>query len=345
MKKNHTIFTSIIIPCLNEEKFIKRCLDSLIKNRYSQDNLEILVYDGGSTDRTKEIVEGYEKKFSFIKLRNNPKKFPCFALNKGIEESKGEIIIRCDAHASYPPDYIKKIVSLLQSNREIGNVGGVCINEPANNTIKAKGISYTLSHFFCIGPNKFRKGVKKSSFVDTVPFGAWRREIFEKVGLFNEKFLKAEDLEFNIRLRKAGYKILLVPDIKISYYPRENFSKLFKMMFQYGYWKNFVNKELKLISSIRQLAPPLFVLYIFSLIFLPLLSGWFFIPLVLYFVLVLLFSFTISVRKKDIRIYPFCCLTFIVSHIGYGLGYLKGFWDIWIIKKRQISLQNTEITR
>lgn len=144
--------------------------------------------------------------------------------------------------------------------------------------------------------------------------------------------MKAQDLEFNIRIKRAGYEILLDPDIKIYYYPRDNFSKLFKMAFQYGYWKNLVNKEQKIISSFRQLIPPLFILYILFLPFLSVISFLFTLPLLSYLFLSVFFGLMISIEKKEIKVFPFCILTFITSHVGYGIGYLKGFLDIFLIR-------------
>jgi len=336
---------SIIIPCRNEEKYIGKCLDSLIKNNYPKDRLEILVYDGKSTDSTKNIVREYEKKYPFIKLKNNSKQFSAFALNKGIKESKGEIIIRCDAHSEYNENYIKKLVYWLEKDKSIGNVGGIWINKPANSSCKSKSIAYTLEHKFCVGPNRFRTGVKRAEEVDTVPFGAWRREIFDKIGFFNEQFLRAQDLEFNMRLKKAGYKILLDPEIKIYYYPRDSFSKLFKMMFQYGYWKNLVNRELKIISSFRQLVPPLFVLYLFFSIFVGFLFPPIWLLFLVYLFLCTVFSLEICFKRKDLKLFPFNFLTFLTCHIGYGLGYLNGLWDVWIIRKSDFGRWKSEITR
>lgn len=343
--KNNLPFVSVIIPCKNEEEFINRCLDSLIKNDYPKDSLEILVYDGQSIDKTKDIIKEHEGKYSFIKLRDNRGQLPCFALNLGIKESMGRIIIRCDAHVEYSRNYIEKLVYWISKDKSIGNVGGICINRHSNNGFKAKSIAYTLGHNFCVGPNKFRTGVKKPQEVDTVPFGAWRREIFNSIGLFNEKFLKAEDLELNMRIKKAGYKILLDPEIKAYYYPRDSFKKLFSMMFQYGYWRNFVNRELKILSSFRQVVPPLFIIYLISLIFLSFLSLLFILPLLIYLFLLLFFSLLISIQKKDIKVFPFCALAFVTTHIGYGLGYIKGFWDTWVLRKKDSAGKQAETTR
>ena len=117
------LFVSIIIPCRNEEKYIGKCLQSIIEQNYPKDNLEVLVVDGMSEDRTREIVENYSQKYSFIKLFDNPKKFTPFGLNIGIKEAKGEIIMRMDAHAGYEKDYISKCVRYLE-NYDADNVGG-----------------------------------------------------------------------------------------------------------------------------------------------------------------------------------------------------------------------------
>lgn len=343
--QNNLPLVSVVIPCRNEEKFIGKCLDSLIEQDYPKENIEVLVVDGASKDGTRDIVRKYKEKNSFIKLLDNPDYFPSFALNKGIRESKGKIIIRCDAHSEYSKDYIQKSVGWLQIDKKIGNVGGIWTNKPSNDTPKTKGIAYTLSHPFCVGPSKYRTGVKKPIFVDTVPFGAWRKEIFNEVGLFDENFLKTQDLEFNMRLKKAGYKILLDPEIKSYYYPRESFKKLFKMMFQYGYWKVIVNKKLKILSSFRQLIPPFFVLYLFLSIFLGFLFPLIWIPFFIYLFLCIIFSLGISFSKRNIKLFPFSFLTFLISHIGYGLGYLRGFWDIWIMRKEDLAKRRSEITR
>lgn len=326
-------FVSIIIPCYQEEKFIKKCLLSLINNNYPKEKIEILVIDGGSTDKTREIVKKILNQYSFVRLIDNEKRYQSFALNKGIKECNGEIIIRCDAHAEYSKNYIKKSVRWLLKDKKIGNVGGIWINKPANDSLVAKSIAYTLLHPFCVGPNPYRIGVKKPKEVDTVPFGAWRKEIFKEVGYFNEEFIRAQDLEFNIRLKRAGYKIILDPSIKVFYYPRENFQKLYKMMFQYGYWKLRVNRKLKILSSFRQLVPPFFLIYILFSFFLFFLNKFFLLPILFYFILIIFFSIQISIKKRNIRIIPFSFLVFLITHISYGIGYILGLFDILFRKK------------
>ncbi len=327
-------FVSVIIPCYQEEKFIGQCLDSLLKNDYPVERMEILVMDGGSTDGTRDIVLQYKSRYPFIKILDNREKFQTFAMNKGIKESSGEIIIRCDAHSSYNKSYISKSVLRLLEDSLVGNAGGVWVNAPSGRTTASLAIAYSLECPLCVGPNRYRTGINKTCFVDTVPFGAWRREVFEEAGLFDEELLIAEDFEFNLRLRKSGYKILLDPEIKSYYCPRESFGELFKMMFRYGYWKNFVNRKHNTVSSLRQVFPPLFVLYLVMLVPLLFASAFFAFPLALYFALVVLYSFYIGKKKKRLKLVFFCAFTFLLSHGGYGAGYLKGFWDVFIRRKR-----------
>ncbi len=326
-------FVSVIIPCYQEKKFIADCLDSILANDYPRNKIEILVIDGGSTDGTMDILAEYNLRYPFIKILDNRKQFQTFAINKGIKESCGEIIIRCDAHSMYDKDYISNSVLRLSEDRSVGNVGGVWINAPSNRTKTSLAISYSLECPLCVGPNSYRTGVNKCCFVDTVPFGAWRREVFEEAGFFDESLMIAEDFEFNLRLRKLGYKILLDPGIKSYYCPRESFCELFRMMFRYGYWKNFVNRKHRTVSSFRQILPPLFLLYLFALVPLIFASPFFALPLALYFALVVIYGFRIGAEKKSLNLVPFCALTFLLSHTGYGAGFLKGFWDVFIRRK------------
>ncbi len=216
---------------------------------------------------------------------------------------------------------------------------------PASKTLKAKAIAYSLGCPLCVGPNRYRTGIKEPAFVDTVFFGTWRREVFDDVGLFNEEFLREQDLEFNMRLKKAGYRRLLEPGIRSYYYPRKSFGKLFKMMFQYDCWKNLVNKKLKMLSSTRQLLPPVFVLHLCLLLILIFIFSVSVIPLAVYLALVFVFSLSISVKMREIAILPFSMFSFIVSHLAYGAGHLKGFWGFCTRKKSGCGGSRMETTR
>lgn len=317
---------SIIIPCLNEEKFIGKCLDSIIAQEYPKDKLEVLVVDGMSEDRTREIIERYRKQFPFIRLLDNPKKIVPTAMNLGIKKAKGDIIIRMDAHIEYDKNYISKIVTWLgKSNAD--NVGGVCITLPGADTIKAKTIALALSSPFGVGNSMFRIGVKKPVYVDTVPFGAYRKEVFHMVGIFDERLVRNQDIEFNLRLKKTGGKILLVPDVISYYYARTNLKDLFKQNFWNGFWVIYSLKFAKLPFSIRHLVPFMFVLSLFgslaaSVLFKPFLYL-FSLVAGCYLITNIFFSCKLSLRNKMNFFIPLVA-SFGTLHFSYGFGSILG---------------------
>ncbi len=211
------LFVSIIIPCRNEKNFIGQCLESIAKQTYPKENLEVLVIDGISSDGTKEIVKTYIEKYPFIKLLENPKKYTPFGLNIGIREARGEVVARMDAHASYEKEYISKCVYYLQKYGA-DNVGGQMVTRSRNDTVFGRAVVAALSNRFGVGNAIFRVGAKEPTLVDTVFGGCYRREVFDKIGYFDENLPRGQDMDLNLRLRKFGGKILLVPEIKSFYY-------------------------------------------------------------------------------------------------------------------------------
>jgi len=203
MALNNSPFISIIIPCRNEEDYISPCLDSILAQDYARDRMEILVADGMSTDRTKDILLDYVKNHPTVHFFENPKKIVTMGLNILIKQSKGEFILRMDAHTKFPKNYISKCIQYIQEYK-VDNVGGVIVTLPGNNTLSAKAIALAMSSTFGVGNSYFRTGVKEPRMVDTVPFGCYRREIFNKIGLFDEDMVRSQDAEFNLRLIKSG---------------------------------------------------------------------------------------------------------------------------------------------
>jgi len=332
--KNTLPLVSIIIPCRNEEKFIQKCLESIISQNYSKDKMEILVIDGMSEDGTREILKKYQREHSFIKVLDNPKKITPSALNTGIENSKGEIIIRMDAHATYKRDYISKSIEYLEKYKA-DNVGGVIRTLSAKNTITAKAITVSLSHPFGTGGSYFRIGVKKPKWVDTVFGGCYRREIFGKIGLFNEKLLRSQDMEFNLRLKKAGGKILLVPDIVSYYYPKSsNLKNFFLSNFKDGFWQTYEFKFTKKAYRLRHYLPLLFVLILIGsgilTIFFSLFALFFLSVVGLYLFFAFYFSLKIVVRRKEWKYLFLVPFAFICRHFGHGLGSLIGIVKIFL---------------
>ncbi|MDI6792498.1 MAG: glycosyltransferase family 2 protein [bacterium] len=345
---SNSVLVSIIIPCRNEEKHISKCLDSTIVNDYPKDKFEVLVVDGMSEDGTREIIGKYAQQYTNIKLLDNPKKIAPTAMNLGIKEAKGNIIIRMDAHTEYPKDYISKIAYWLEKSGA-DNVGGMWVTLPGADTLKANAIAFALSSPFGVGNAMFRIGIKEPAYVDTVPFGAYRKEVFSKIGLFDEELVRNQDDEFNLRLIKNGGKILLVPEIVSYYYARDSLSKLWRMYCQYGYFKVRVIQKIGAVLTLRQVIPSLFV---GSLMLTGILSfltkyflGMFFVIFGLYLVANTAFSFHIALRKgwKLFLVLP---LAYVTLHFGYGLGFLKGIWDFMILKKHlKQKIKDVSLTR
>jgi glycosyltransferase involved in cell wall biosynthesis len=330
-------FVSVIIPCRNEEKFIGETLRNIIDQDYGKGEMEVFVVDGDSTDRTKEIAKQVSAKYSFIKVLTNAAKIVPNALNLAIRESKGEVIVRMDAHSVYPDNYISSLVNnLYELNAD--NVGGVWITEPGNTSVIAKAIAMATAHPFGIGNAQYRLGGAKPMQVDTVPFGCYRKEVFEKIGFFDEELVRNQDDEFNGRLIKNGGKIFLIPSVKIRYFARENVYKLSSMFFQYGLFKPLVNLKLKFPATIRQLIPPLFVVSLTVLAILSFFYHLFEILLVaeicLYVLLDIFVSAIISTRK-DWKIFIPLLAMFPIIHFSYGIGYLKGLIRFALFKKHK----------
>jgi len=333
MKENNSPpFVSVIVPCLNEERFISKCLKSIIDSGWPKELMEVLVVDGRSKDRTRDIVKDYSDKYQFVKLLDNPRIITPAAMNIGIENSRGEIIIKMDAHSVYPEDYILKCVKYLKE-WDADNVGGVLVTLPADESTVAKSIAISLSHMFGAGNSYFRIGSQLPREVDTVAFGCYKKSIFEKVGLFDERMAKIEDLELNFRLRKAGGRIMLFPDIKIHYYPSsKDLKDFFWHNFTDGIWTTFPLKFGVKIFSLRHLIPLIFVLVIiFSLILAPFFwQAWIIFNLFfsIYLIVNLFFSIKISLKEKDFKYLFLMPPAFIIRHFGYGLGSLWGLLKI-----------------
>lgn len=312
---------SVIIPVYNEEKYIGRCIDSLLAQTFSLSKMEILIIDGGSNDNTTQIIKSYNK--DEIKILHNPKKMVTYALNIGIDNSRGDYIIRMDAHAQYATNYIERCVFYLD-NIDADNVGGVAVTRGEGFIGKAN--AELLSSRFGVGNSQFRVNSDKDGYVDTVPFGAFRREIFQKIGKFNEDFPRSEDNDFNSRIRENGGKVYLASDIKFVYYCRDTVRGLLDQGIKNGNALFLTLRKNPKAMSLRHFIPFFFVS---SLIILPLLGCIFpafsyilLLEMAAYSILDLYFSFfkgTINFAFYKF----FMCPCF---HISYGVGSLIGLF-------------------
>lgn len=328
---------SVICPIYNEEKYIANCIESILLQDYPNDDLEVIFVDGMSKDRTREIVAGYTQKYPFIRLIDNPEKIVPYAMNYGIKASKGEVIIRLDAHATYEKNYFSSLVRRL-NELKADNVGSVCKTDVLNKTPKTLAIREVLSNKFGVGNSVFRTGVDKVMEVDTVPFGCWRRDVFEKYGLYDTRLVRNQDIELNKRILRGGGKIFIVPDTFCTYLARETYKGLSKNNYGNGKWNILTVHYTKQFNSLslRHFIPLLFVL---SLI-LPVLFSLFYLPLILlsalslfaYVSLLGVISLRLAIQKKLSLFY--LLVSFLVLHLSYGWGSLVGICQVLFLPKK-----------
>lgn len=323
-------FVSIILPCRNEEKYISKCLDSILSQNYPKESLEVLVVDGASTDNTRKIVSDYLKNNHFIKLIDNPKKITPSALNIGIKQARGEIIIRMDVHAVYSKDYVSKCVYNLLKYK-VDNAGGIIKTMPSSDSLTAKAISVSLSNNFG-ALSDFRVGAKKPVLTDTVFGGCYRKEVFDRIGLFNEDLKRSQDMEFNLRLKRNGGKILLVPDIISYYYPKDNILDFLVHNFNDGIWAIYPLKFTHSMLKTRHYFPLLTLLLFAGSIILGLLLPRFLLAVeflaLLYFLLSLYFSLRIAIKERKLALLFLMPAVFFIRHFFYSVGSLIGLVKI-----------------
>lgn len=327
---------SVICPIYNEEKYIGQFLDSLLQQDYPKDDLEILLVDGMSKDKTRDIVAGYTAQYPFIRLIDNPDKIVPYAMNRGIEAAKGDIIMRLDAHASYQPDYFSVLVNGLR-RLKADNVGTVCKTDVLNKMPKTLAIREVLSNKFGVGNSTFRTGIDREQEVETVPFGCWPREVFEKYGKYDVRLVRNQDIELNKRIIRGGGKIFILPDTYCTYLARETWCALAKNNYGNGKWNILTVYYTKTFSSLslRHFIPLLFLL---SLI-VPLLLAFIWWPFVLvsavsllaYTCLLSAVSLKLAVTKKLNFFY--LLITFFVLHLSYGWGSLVGILKLPFTKR------------
>jgi glycosyltransferase involved in cell wall biosynthesis len=330
-------FVSAIVPCRNEEDFIGKCIDSLIDCDYPKEYLEILIVDGMSTDETRQIIENYVQRNAFVHLLDNPKKILASAWNIGIRQSKGAIIMGLNAHAVFVPKYISLCVKYLREYKA-DYVGGRIRSLPREETLLGKSITFAVSHPFGVGNSYFRIGTPKPRWSDTAAFGGFRREIFDCIGLYNEELVRSQDIEFHYRLRKAGGKILLVPEMISDYFIRSKFNFSFiQYNFGNGYWVTYPLRYVENVVSWRHLIPMGFVTALLgSALITPLVTPAIWLSLSIagsYAIADILAAFDIARKEKDVRYLMTMPVVFAALHLSYGLGSLVGIARAIVFKK------------
>ncbi len=259
-KPDRVPFVSILTPCYNEQKTIHLLLESIYNQSYPRSAMEVVIAEGGSTDATREVIQAFQSSHPDLALRvvPNPQRITPAALNRALAAARGEILIRLDAHAIPSRAYVARCVAALEQG--LGdNVGGVWEIRPASDRWVSRAIAVAAAHPFAAGDALYRRPPRGATVVDTVPFGAFRRELFDRIGLFNEQLPTNEDYEFNARIRQHGGVIWLDPAIRSIYIARPTLRALAQQYWRYGFWKFRMLLRHPQTLRWRQAAPPLFV--------------------------------------------------------------------------------------
>jgi glycosyltransferase involved in cell wall biosynthesis len=244
---------SVVMPVFNEERFLQKCLDSVLASTFPLDRVQMIVVDGGSTDRSREIAAERGKRFPHFLLLDNPGRLQSPALNIGLQHARGDYVVRLDAHEEYPPNYLRTCLEELEITHA-DNVGGIWITKPGADTVIGRSIAYASQHPLVVGPAKYRLGWA-DRWVDSVPFGAFRRELFDRIGNFREALARGEDFEFNARIRANGGKVFLSSKLHSIYYNVPTWRRFLRQAFLNGWYISYSLLEYPATFSLRHLAP------------------------------------------------------------------------------------------
>ena len=320
-----SLLVSVVIPILNEEKYIDKCIQTVLCQDFDHNNMEVILVDGMSEDKTVQIIEGYQKQYAFIRLLQNPGRTVQLALNIGMKAAFGTYIVRMDAHSEYADNYISKCVEYLEKTGA-DNVGGPMIARGKTDTQKAIAAAYHSA--FALGGGKFHEE-NYEGYADTVYLGSFKRETIKNLGYYDERFPRSEDDELNYRLTKSGGKVFITPEIKSVYYPRSSLKALFKQYFEYGVWKVAVIKKYKKPARLSHLVPLAFILFLIigavCSFFSPIIAGMYGLILLAYLLLDIYYSFT-NTHIKGIKEKLLLIVVHFYLHISYGLGFLCGIF-------------------
>lgn len=317
---------SVVIPCYNEEKTIYPLLESISQQTFPINDLEVIIADGLSKDGTRAEINRFSAVHPNLAVRivDNTKKTIPSGLNIGIQAAKGEFIVRLDAHSVPASDYIEKCVTLLKQGIA-DNVGGVWLIRPGKNDWIGRSIAVAASHPIGVGDAGYRHSTK-AGYVDTVPFGSYRKEFIVSLGAYNETLLTNEDYELNVRILKAGGRVYLDPKIQCVYFSRPTFSALAKQYWRYGYWKAKMVRKYPGTVRWRQALPPLYLLGLLGLLILSFVYSFFFWILfgvvVLYSSILMIASLKIALSKQDGAFIMGVPLAIAIMHHSWGSGFL-----------------------
>jgi glycosyltransferase involved in cell wall biosynthesis len=327
---------SVVMPVRNEEQFLESALAGVLATRAL--SIEVLVIDGRSTDGTVEVARRVAAADPRVRLMDNPAKVAATALNLAIAAARGEIIVRLDGHSRVDASFVPILVAhLLRSGA--ANTGGVWVTLPGAATAEAEAIALVLSSPYGVGGATYRTGATAPTWVDTVPFGCWKRATLLGLGGFDETVGRNEDDELNGRILANGGRILLVPEVRINYYARSTLARLGQMYFQYGWFKPLVLRKARRAFTLRQFAPPLAVLGLLGGAAWSLLAAdpWMWLGLVPWvaYSLYLTVATVLLMQGKSVRLWPWVPAVLATIHLSNGAGFLRGMLDFLLFRRDQ----------
>ena len=334
-------FVSVVMPVRNEAAFIGSSFGAVLSQDYPRNRMEVLIADGMSTDATREVIENLKRHHpdSSVEVLDNRSRVVAAGMNAALAHARGEVIIRVDGHTVIAQDYVRECVATLQ-RWDADNVGGRM--QAVSEGVFGLAVAVATSSRFGVGGARFHYS-DSEEWVDTVYLGAWPRDVFQRIGFFDEEMVRNQDDEFNYRLRANGGKILLSPRIKSHYYNRTTLLSLWCQYFQYGYWKVRVMQKHPGQMQLRQFVPPLFVtVLIISLLMTPLfsLSEFIFGLAVASYLVGNIGASLLEARRTNGQSFTLLPVAFATLHLSYGLGFLVGlarFWNRWGNKKNRLG--------
>ena len=322
---------SVIVPCRDEEATIELLLSAIDRQTLPHDQFEVIIADGLSTDRSRQVIENFSNshKALQIKVVDNSKRIIPSALNCAIKASSGKYIVRLDGHSMPYPDYLEKCFKDLEAGRG-DNIGGIWEIQPGFKGNEkpswiARGIAAATAHPLGVGDAHYRF-TEKAQYVDTVPFGAFQKQLVDRIGYFDETLLTNEDYEFNVRIRQSGGKIWLNPEIRSVYFARSTLPSLIQQYWRYGYWKGQMLLRYPKTLRWRQILPPVFVASLFVVSIFAIFNSWFkwlwLLQVGLYILALLIVGIRVSWSKKDLLLMISMPLAIASMHLTWGTGVL-----------------------
>jgi GT2 family glycosyltransferase len=303
------------------------------------------VVDVKRPDGTRELIAGYAERDARVRVLDNPRRITPAALNQGIEAARGEIIARVDAHAAVAPDYFSRCVERLGSTGA-DNVGGSMRTLPQDEGWFSDAIVAALSHRFGVGNSYFRIGSNQARWVDTVFGGCWRRDVFERVGGFNPDLARSQDMEFSLRLKAAGGRTLLAPEVQSDYYARSTLASFWRHNFLNGEWAVLPFMYSTVIPvSLRHLIPLCFVLALAAGGALLAWTRWPLAAVLLpYAAANLAASLHAALSRRRLSHAALMPIVFASLHLAYGLGSISGALESAAVSWRRGNIGPKEKT-